>query len=78
MSKFLGTFSTSQGKKELFNRTLTQLQMKRAKSVKETGLVPLLEPSSPRITLIAEITYWTAGGDMEVAYRWARQVCLRC
>ena len=52
--------------------------MKRAKSVKETGLVPLLEPSSPRITLIAEITYWTAGGDMEVAYRWARQVCLRC
>jgi len=52
--------------------------MKREKvSVKKACLVPLLEPSSPRITLMAEITCWTAGGDMEVAYRWAGQLCFR-
>jgi len=37
------------------------------KKVVKVCLVPLLEPSSPRITLIAEITCCTAGGDMEVA-----------
>lgn len=35
---------------------------------------PLLEPSSPSITLIAEMICWAAGGDIDVAYRWAGQV----
>jgi hypothetical protein len=34
---------------------------------KRSLLVPLLEPSSPSITLIEEITCCAAGGDMEVA-----------
>jgi hypothetical protein len=76
----LGAFNISQGKKELFKNINTGTnEMKREKvNVKKACLVPLLEPSSPRITLMAEITCWTAGGDMEVAYRWAGQLCFRC
>jgi hypothetical protein len=33
----------------------------------ELSDVPLLVPSSPRITFMAEMTCWTAGGDMDVA-----------
>jgi hypothetical protein len=39
----------------------------RCKNVEIIYDIPLLVPSSPRITFIAEMTCSTAGGDMDVA-----------
>ena len=44
------------------------------KFTKEKKFKSLLAPSSPRITFMAKIICSAAGGDIEVACRWAGQV----